>query len=340
MTGAGCPCPDTFLLPAHHYTDAAWMQPECDRIFRRSWQYLPQAALLQPPHTCLGLEVAGAPLVLTRDGQGHLRAFYNVCPHRAALLCPTSGPHTQKHLVCPYHGWTYDLTGQLVGLPRGDRFSPEVQPQDYPLTPVRLEPWQGFWFLCLDFQAPPLVEVLQPIPQWIRQHRRAGSQPLVHKTYSVACNWKVYHDNTLCDYHVAIAHRTTLHKLQGPVHHYRHHFHHYVNCLYTPTPAAWRDRHPRLEGLDDEAGHGFYTFGIFPNLHLLAMPDGVLAWIQITPLAVDRCQVSLDIHGIPGLSPAAETLLADFEAFMAEDMAITRGGAAWLQQWLPPVPVP
>jgi len=78
------PWPDTFLLQAHHYTDGAWMAPECDRIFRRSWQYLPQAAPLRPPYTCLGVEVAGIPLVLSCDAQGQRRAFYNVCPHRAA----------------------------------------------------------------------------------------------------------------------------------------------------------------------------------------------------------------------------------------------------------------
>ena len=77
--------------------------------------------------------------------------------------------------------------------------------------------------------------------------------------------------------------------------------------------------------LPERNRESFFTYGIFPNLHLLAFPNGVIAWIRIDPLTVDTCCVPLEIYGIPGFSPGVAELLTEFEAFMAEDMQITAG---------------
>ncbi|MEO1590086.1 MAG: Rieske (2Fe-2S) protein, partial [Cyanobacteria bacterium J06632_22] len=112
--------PSRFLLKAQQYTDPVWEPVERQQIFHRTWQYVGDAAQLQPGQTW-ALTLAGRPVVITRDRDGTLRAFLNVCPHRAALLCPP-GRQSQKHLVCPYHAWTYDLAGGLVGTPARQRF--------------------------------------------------------------------------------------------------------------------------------------------------------------------------------------------------------------------------
>ena len=313
--------PDHFLLAAQQYTDPAWEPVEQQQIFHQSWQYVGDAAQLELGQVW-ALTLAGRPVVISRDRAGTLRAFLNVCPHRAALLCE-AGIHTQKHLVCPYHAWTYDLAGELVGTPSRQRFPDSFDPADYDLQPVRLETWSGFMFLCFCDDAPPLVEFLGRVPRYLGQHRRAETRHLLTLRRTVACNWKNYHDNTLCDYHVAISHHHTLHPVQGPIKHYVHEFDTYVNLLRTPVTNAWRDSNQRLADLPEGAGTHFFTFGIYPNLHLLGLPDSTIIWLRIDPITAQTCHLTLEIYGIPSISPPVSTLKTDFEAFMAEDIALT-----------------
>lgn len=321
-TAIAPPAIPDFLLEASAYTDPALLTTELYRIFRRTWLYVGDRQDLMQSQTVRVLDVAGTSILLTQTQDGQLYAFHNVCPHRAAQFCAEPGLYHLKHLVCPYHAWTYDLKGKLVGTPQTEQFNATFCREDYPLVPIRLEQWAGFVFVCLDEATPPLLEVLGSVPTLMAKYSTPDTQKLISKRYAVACNWKVYHDNTLCDYHVAIAHRTTLNLVQGPVRFYEYAFDRYVNLLYTPTTSDWRSQNLVLESLDDYQRNGFLTFGIFPNLHLLALPNGVLAWLRIDPVTVNQCEVVLELFGIPGISPAVEVLVEEFESFMQEDMAI------------------
>lgn len=324
-----------FLLPPHLYTSPTIPPLEQTHIFHRTWLYIGDSQHLAPG-TVQTIDIANRSILLVRTHTGDLRAYHNVCPHRAAAFCQASTPQPAKHLVCPYHAWVYSLDGELIGTAAQQQFPADFCLADYSLHAVRLETWADFAFICLDADAPPLAEFLSPIPETIQGYRTADTQPLIRKTYTVACNWKVYHDNTLCDYHVAVTHRHTLHKIQGPVKHYEHQFGRFVNLLYTPTTPRWRTENSTLEHLCDRNRLGLFTFGIFPNLHLLALPNGILSWIRIDPVTVDTCAIHLGIYGIPALSPPVDQLLDEFEAFMAEDIAITeqvqRGYASGVYQ--------
>ena len=151
---------------------------------------------------------------------------------------------------------------------------------------------------------------------------REETQLLLSKSSQVACNWKNYHDNTLCDYHVAIAHRQTLNVIQGPIQNYGHQFSFYTNLLHTPVTERWRAENQILLGLPEMAQGQLLTYGIFPNLHLIAAPNGLMAWIRIDPVTPETCEVVLEVYGIPGLSPSESQLEQDFGAFMAEDVAL------------------
>jgi len=315
--------PERFLLEADHYTNPKWQEVEQGRIFRRAWLYVGDAERLSEPGMVWSTTVAGISLLITCDQAGELRAFHNVCPHRAAILAPEIGVQICKQLVCPYHAWVYDLAGNLVGVPSQEKFGAGFQKQDFALNPIRLELWSGFIFICLDKKPPPLEKCLGSISTHLGTHRTPNSRQLLCKQYQVACNWKNYHDNTLCDYHVPIAHRTTLNQVQGPVRQYRYQLEPYVNLLYTPTTTAWQTENRILPHLTGPSRDGFFTYGIFPNFHLLGLPNGLLAWIRIDPLVVDQCQVTLDVYGDPAFTPSPEVLQAEFEAFMQEDMELT-----------------
>lgn len=315
--------PERFLLEADHYTNPDWMGVEQQTIFRRTWLYVGDSDQIPEPGMVWPKTIGGLNLLIVRDRAGELGAFHNLCPHRAAVLVPEMGVHSCKQLVCPYHAWVFDLAGTLVGVPAEDKFSETFQRQDHALGRVRLDTWAGFIFVCFEQNAPPLAEYLGSIGVNLGQHRTIYTRQLLCKRYIVACNWKNYHDNTLCDYHVAIAHRTTLNPLQGPIRQYRHQLEPYVNLLYTPTTERWRADNQVLPHLSGPSRDGFFTYGIYPNLHLLGLPNGILAWIRIDPLTVETCQITLEIYGDPEFSPPSSVLLADFEAFMQEDMVIT-----------------
>ena len=313
--------PSQFLLEAQHYTHPSWVPIEQTHIFQKVWMYVGDARRLSPGQVW-ATAVAGQPVVITCEAANKYRAFRNVCPHRAALLCPNQGVSAAKHLVCPYHAWVYDYQGNLVGTPSKERLPENFNPRHYALSPVRVASWCDFLFVCFAQNAPDLETFLNPIPTHISSHRRSSTKLLFRQSRSVACNWKVYHDNTLCDYHVAIAHRTTLNKLQGPVKAYRHQFWQYTNLLYTPTLASWRTSNAVLPELSTFAQDNFLTYGIFPNLHLLALPNGLLAWIRIDPVAVDRSEVVLEVYGPPEMLAKREAIQTEFNSFIAEDEAL------------------
>ncbi|MEN9215813.1 MAG: aromatic ring-hydroxylating dioxygenase subunit alpha [Gloeomargarita sp. HHBFW_bins_162] len=311
-----------FLLPADYYTNPQLIPLEQERIWRRSWLYLGSVQQVQTPGSVWATTCAGISILITRDAQGELHGFYNLCPHRAMELCPEMGVFSMKQLICPYHAWVYDLAGQLVAAARQKQFGADFACQDYPLYPIRVAVWQDLLFVSFDVNVMPLSAYLAPIPQTLGQYAVPGFQHLSQQKRSVACNWKVYHDNTLCDYHVAIAHPKTLNRLQGAVRNYHHRFGEYVNALVTPVPDDWFSQHPARPDLLPENQTHFYTFAVFPNLHLLALPNGTLICLRIDPVTVDKCQVVTDVYGVPEWVGDLEAVHRELNAFMQEDVVL------------------
>ena len=120
---------------------------------------------------------------------------------------------------------------------------------------------------------------------------------------SLQCNWKVAHDNTLDDYHVAIAHPTTLHREQGPVRDYRHLMADLGNALVTPHPEG---------GL-------FFTFGLAPWTHVLIWPDGRIALLEFLPLQLDCCQLKLRLFASSAQPLDVEIWKQQLLEFLQED---------------------
>jgi phenylpropionate dioxygenase-like ring-hydroxylating dioxygenase large terminal subunit len=313
------------FLDSALYREPEMLDFELKHIFRKTWLYVGELEELAEPGNVSVKTIAFSSILFVRDRDGQLRAFHNICPHRGAAFQSTEGCNRLKHLVCPYHGWVYDLTGELIGTPGIDRFPKNFQREDYPLRSLRLEQWGKFTFISFDESVPSLLEFLGEIPFTIGKHHTPATKLLLKKQYQVPCNWKIYHDNTLCDYHVAITHRKTLHPIQGPIRNYQHRFGKYINLLYTPTTESWRSQNQILDSLTADSRTGFFTYGIFPNLHLLAFPNGIIAWLRIEPLSVKTNNVELEIYGIPGISPNEANLIEDFETFMFEDMSVTEG---------------
>jgi len=280
-------------LASKFYTDPAILDAEKSRIFRRTWQLV--GTLTTPcgeendakrtiadPESFFTVDVIGEPVVVVRDKQGTLRAFSNVCRHRAGPIAQGSG--CKNVFRCGYHGWTYTLDGRLIGTPdvEGVEF---FDRSTMGMFPLRLETWEQLIFVNFDQNAEPLSAYLGKIPEQARGFQFEGLQSVERRDYIIDCNWKVYVDNYLEGYHIPIAHPGLMREIDYAQ--YRTATYRYYSQQFAPIRAM----------KPEDAGERFYPpgtslqealyFWIFPNLMLNVYPDN-LSTNLIVPLSHDK----------------------------------------------------
>jgi choline monooxygenase len=299
-------------IPAGWYTDPARLQLEHRRIFCRTWQYAAPLEQLRFPGNYVACDVAGVPVVLTRDPEGALHAFYNVCRHRAGIVAKGAG--NRKTLQCLYHGWLYGLDGCLRTTPEFEGVE-DFDRQEFGLVPIRVETWGPFAFVNMDAAAPPLLEVLGNIPAETARFDFGAMRKVERRDYYVNCNWKVYVDNYLEGYHVPVAHPGLYRELDYAQ--YRVDTYRYYSSQYAPIrPIRGEDSAGRvytaLQG-DDQA---FY-YWIFPNF-MLNIYLGMLQINIIVPLGHDRTLTIFEWYFADPGTPETWNNLQDSMAFSDE----------------------
>jgi len=183
-------------LPSEQYYDPAHYARDLQKIWYRHWLYLCRSDELAEPLSYRTFEIGTQPILLVRDENGVLRAFFNTCRHRGSVLCQESaGRLRAKSITCPYHSWTYDLRGQLLRVPLHGRPQP-VDVKDYPLYRVSLKDWNGFVFVNLNSDAPPAFEAafdpaIDRLAHWPLTDLVVGHT----LTTTLRCNWKVFWEN-------------------------------------------------------------------------------------------------------------------------------------------------
>lgn len=197
------------------YTDPQVFAEEMVRIFAGSWVYLAHESEIRKPYDFKTVTVGLRPIIVTRLESGAVTAMFNRCAHRAALLCRDDGGN-RRLFTCPYHGWTYDGSGELIGVPHAEGYAKSFDKGDRHLGRFpRVESYRGFIFGSLNPGVPDVVEWLGPateyIDQWIDRgsgQRRAIELSNGKSHMPIAANWKIVGDNFADGYHVAVAHRS------------------------------------------------------------------------------------------------------------------------------------
>src|SRR5215472_16766837 len=193
-------------LRAEAYTDPAWFAVDQQEILKKSWQWVCHAEKVRAPGTYTTTQLAGIPSAIIRDEQGVLRAFYNVCKHRAHPVLVGEG--SVHRIVCPYHAWRYRLDGQLAGAPHTTDLK-DFSTSEIHLSEVNVEEFCGFIFVNLDRTATPLRELSGALESEIR-HWAPDIEQLTfgHRlSYEINSNWKNIVDNFLECYHCPVAHK-------------------------------------------------------------------------------------------------------------------------------------
>ena len=193
-------------LRSEAYTEDLWYNVDTARILARTWQWVCHVEAVRAPGDYLAVEIAGRPIVVLRDGDGELRAFYNVCKHRAHHLLEGQG--NARRIMCPYHAWVYRLDGQLVRAPHTEALE-GFDPSAICLDQVQVEAFCGFVFVNLDPKAQPLSALSGDLETEIR-HWAPDIEDLTfgHRlSYDINANWKSVVDNFLECYHCPTAHK-------------------------------------------------------------------------------------------------------------------------------------
>lgn len=188
------------------YTDARWYDIDLKHIIARTWQFVCHVERLREPGMYVTACIAGQPIVLVRDRDGVLRAFYNVCKHRAHELL--SGEGVTNKIMCPYHAWTYKLSGELLRAPHTEALI-GFKTEEICLDQVQVEEFCGFVYVNLDPAAPSLASQSGDLAMEIR-HWAPDVDRLTfgHRlTYDIKSNWKNVVDNFLECYHCPTAHK-------------------------------------------------------------------------------------------------------------------------------------
>jgi carnitine monooxygenase subunit len=193
-------------LRAEAYVEPGWHKVDVDQILAKSWQWVCHVEKLREHGSYVAVDIGGRPIAVVRDKQNRLRAFYNVCKHRAHQLL--SGEGKTRLIVCPYHAWTYTLEGGLHRAPHTENLK-DFNSGDICLGQVQVEEFCGFIFVNLDNKAVSLRYQSGDLETEIR-HWAPDIDKLTfgHRlTYDIKSNWKNVVDNFLECYHCPTAHR-------------------------------------------------------------------------------------------------------------------------------------
>ena len=309
-----------FTLPARYYTDATVFEREREVFYRNQWVGVARLEEIPAKGAWVTRVIAGDSIVILRPGEDDtVRAYYNVCRHRGTQLCADQQGEFAGAIRCPYHAWTYDYDGRLIGAPHMDG-SPGFRREEFPLYGVRADVWDGFVFVCLSDTGVTLAEQLAGLPDKFRPWQMADLRRAHQITYDVAANWKLIVQN----YNECL-HCPTLHPSLNKLSHYLSGENEPLHPSYmggrmdlspgadTMSMDGTCARAP-LPGLSAEDRRRVYYYSVFPNFMIAPHPDYVLTH-TLWPMAPNRTVIVCDWLVHPSELARPDFDLGDVTAF-------------------------
>ena len=282
-------------LPAHWYTDPAFLQSDLSVIHEPQWQLIGHVSQLEHIGSHIMATVSGKPIFVVRGEDQQLRGFYNVCQHRAGPIVRENG--CSRSLVCKYHGWTYGLDGQLRRTPEMDGVE-KLQPERIHLKAIFVSEWQGFVFVALQEPQTTIDEMLAGIVEQIQPIDLTQMQFERRVVYQIHCNWKIYVDNYLEGYHLPLVH-PGLSKILD----YR---------AYNTQLFKWYSyQHSPIDATTGPyaSGDAHYYF-VYPNLMLNILPNRLQTNVVI-PVSSSQCEVVFDYYYAHRELPSVQKLMEE-----------------------------
>jgi phenylpropionate dioxygenase-like ring-hydroxylating dioxygenase large terminal subunit len=315
-------------LPSAAYRDPQFAEFERRSIFRKEWISLCHISQLKNPGDFVRVDLADEPLLVIRGKDGAVRVLSRTCRHRGMDVMPTGFGHpdegNRRVILCPYHLWSYDLTGKLVGAPEMQQAA-GFDRSEVCLHQFRSEVWEGFVFVDLSDVAPPLHDMLADLKnRFLGKWDMASAEMVWSAHWECSFNWKVLVENFMECYHHLGAHRKTLEPFLPA-----------KGCWTEPENLHFSAMHlPLKEAMQDEirsAGLADTAFPVFPGLKLedclewsiyLAYPNGLFFhapdrfyWYRILPSGPETSTLLTTLFVHPGAKE-----MTDYEAVLTREI--------------------
>lgn len=323
------PAPCLHRIPVDLYHSQEHFDREWETIFSRRPLVLCHSSQLPNPGSTLVHDEFGLPLLTTRDKQGIVHTFMNVCRHRNMRLVDTTGFHELKSLVCPYHQWTYGIDGKLRNIPREADFC-DIDKTDLGLVELPTEERDGLvWFKLAPRGQIDLDEYLSEIGPDLLGFGVADAHVYASNTRELQCNWKLIHDAFLDGYHVIRLHKNTVGEF-------------FPDCISSSEQCGMHIRSSVARNEIFEAEQQprsewnprllcTFAYTLFPNAIVIMHPD-YTSLLRLVPISADKTLFSHSM--LLSEMPATEKARAHFDksfvlidqgVFQAEDIFVCEG---------------
>jgi phenylpropionate dioxygenase-like ring-hydroxylating dioxygenase large terminal subunit/AcrR family transcriptional regulator len=294
-----------YTLPAWAYHSEEFHALEREQLFEPSWQVACHVSELPETGDFVAFEFFGRRGFVVRDGEGTLRAFHNVCAHRAHAVVTGERGRCGKFLTCLYHGWTYHLDGRNRSVSAPDTF-PKFDRSKYGLKPIELEVFMGMVFVRFRAGGPSVAERMSPHAAELAHYRMDRMVPLDDLwTHELAIDWKNVVENYVEDYHFPIGHpglsalmeaQYDRQVLPGGTMRLSH------RMREKPLKSWSAERYakflPVIEHLPEDMRRRWTYFGLFPNVYFDIYPEW-LDYFVVLPLGPGRTLIKARSFGFP-----------------------------------------
>ena len=272
-------------LPSKWYFENSYMEREKTEIFLKEWQLVGSRTQIRNPGEILLAEVANNPVIVICQKDNTLKAFYNVCQHRGGPLAYENC--SVSKLQCKYHGWVYELNGDLKNA-RGFNEA-ELNVEDFGLQPIHVTEWMGQVFVNLSNSPQDLNQHIDEIKTLTSPIDFSDYVFKFRESYQIRCNWKVYMDNFLEGFHIPFVHPELNRVID---------YKSYKTEIYERFSLQWcpldSELSPYGKSANSEENKAFY-FTIYPNI-ILNIAPGRLQTNIVEPKSSKTCVVHFDYH--------------------------------------------
>lgn len=289
---------------------------EDSNIFRKDWVCPGLAAEIPNTGDYMTYTIAGEPIYCIRDKSGVVKTYSNVCRHRMMQLLEGSG--TTSRVICPYHAWSYDLNGQLIGAGHMEK-SNGFNKKEICLPEIRTEIWNGWIYVTLNPDAQSVKDALAPLNDVVSRYKMEDYVPVVKEEHVWQTNWKLLTENFMEGYHLPVAHKATvgawfaLNETTFPEDVYDS----FTYQTFAKTGnATYGQAHPDNKHLEGEWRNTSILPTVFPS-HMYVLAPDHLWYLSLRPKGVGEVEIRFGV----AIAPEVDAMLSyadEREAWIGE----------------------
>jgi glycine betaine catabolism A len=291
------------------YEDPVLLRLELERFFYRNWVCVGRVEDFQESGDFATRQIGRENVLLVRDGDGSVRGYYNLCRHRGTRVVSEPSGRGARSFICPYHAWSYDLEGRLIGAPHMAE-QPDFDRRDYGLRPIRVDTWGGFVWVNLEPGGPGLAESLGSFFQRFDRFPLAELRLGGRQTYEVQANWKIIVENFSECYHCAPVHpslnrltpylsgRNDASLLRGTTGSmFSGGYMEFAQDFQSMTRTGYTKR-PLVPGMTAEDKRRVYYYVLFPNTFFSLHPDYLMIH-HVWPISTSHSRIENEFYFTP-----------------------------------------